>query len=223
MKKILAIGFLAASFVAPSAFGQGYFQFTTGKSQAYDGFTTAGTSALSSNVRVSFLWAPAATATPMPVASTPTTGNSLTSASYDVATAWAAINNNSDSWTLAVNQTGGNVLVQTLTAANGGISYFGGAGFGVQGTSAGTYSIMMISWNGAYADPTAAALAGSAVGWSSVFQYNAVGAANDPGIANMAGKAAGFGTFVPAAVPEPGTMALAALGGASLLLFRRRK
>jgi hypothetical protein len=31
-----------------------------------------------------------------------------------------------------------------------------------------------------------------------------------------------FGTFIPS-VPEPGTMALAALGGASLLMFRRRK
>jgi hypothetical protein len=33
----------------------------------------------------------------------------------------------------------------------------------------------------------------------------------------------GFANFTLTAVPEPGTMALAALGGASLLLFRRRK
>ena len=37
-----------------------------------------------------------------------------------------------------------------------------------------------------------------------------------------AGQIQGF-TLTAAAVPEPGTLALAALGGASLLLFRRRK
>ena len=37
------------------------------------------------------------------------------------------------------------------------------------------------------------------------------------------GLAGGFNLYSVAAVPEPGTLALAALGGASLLLFRRRK
>ena len=40
-------------------------------------------------------------------------------------------------------------------------------------------------------------------------------------VENNYGTQIGAGTFAPA--PEPSTMALAALGGASLLLFRRRK
>ena len=40
-------------------------------------------------------------------------------------------------------------------------------------------------------------------------------------VENNYGTQIGAGTFAP--VPEPSTMALAALGGASLLLFRRRK
>jgi hypothetical protein len=40
----------------------------------------------------------------------------------------------------------------------------------------------------------------------------------------MAGGAfASFGTFSPVVVPEPTTLALAGLSGASLLLFRRKK
>lgn len=221
MKKILALGFLAALIAVPSSYGQGYFQFVAGKSQVYDGFTTAGTSALSSNVKVAFLWAPASTATPMPVASTPTTGNSLTSATWTVANAWTAILNGSDTWTLALNASG-DTLASINCAANGGINYNGGASFGVTGTSPSTtYSLFIIGWNGAYADPAAAAAAGSAVGWSSVFQYTAV--ASTGTASSMAGLGANFGTYVPAAVPEPSTLALAGLGGLALLAFRRRK
>jgi PEP-CTERM motif len=221
MKKILALTLLAVSFAAPSVFGQGYFLFTTGKSQAYDGFTTPGSSALSANVKVAFLWAAANTLSPFAIASTPTGGNSTTTESYTVAQAWGLINGGATGWTLAVNN-GTSAIASVNTAANGSVTYNGGFSFGVTGTAANTqYSLILIGWNGAYADPTTAAANGSAVGWSSVFQYNSKDNLTTPN--NMAAQGANFGVFVPASVPEPSTMALAGLGGAAMLLFRRRK
>lgn len=226
MKKILALSLLAVSLAVPSAFGQGYFLFTTGKSQAWDGFTTAGVSTTSSNVKVAFLWAAAGTLTPFQVASTSTTGNSSTtaaSAGWDLTTAWNTINNGADAWTLAVNSSS-STLASVNTAANGGVSYNGGFSFGVTGTSPNTtYSLIIIGWNGAYADPTAAALAGSAVGWSTVFQYGSKDSLTTPN--NMIAQGANFGVFAPSAapVPEPSTLVLAGLGGLSLLAFRRKK
>src|SRR5208282_1060153 len=56
MKKNIVIASLITSFAALSAFGQGYFQFTSGKSQVYDLFS--GPSHTSTDVDVAFLWAP---------------------------------------------------------------------------------------------------------------------------------------------------------------------
>jgi hypothetical protein len=55
MKKIILIASLTASLTGLSAFGQGYFQFVTGKSQVWDCFT--GSPQLATTVNVAFLWA----------------------------------------------------------------------------------------------------------------------------------------------------------------------
>ena len=223
MKKIITIGLVVASFAATSSFGQGYFLFTSGKSQAWNGFTTAGVSATSSLVDTSFLWAPAGTTSPMAalLASTPTTGNSTTVENYTVAQAWTAIL--SGGFNLATNN-GGSVVVQA-TAANGGIAYNSSGTFPILGTANnGTtaYTVFMIGWNSAFATPALAAAVGSAVGWSTAFQYtpskDAITAAP-----SMSSQGANFGVFIPVVVPEPTTLALAGLSGASLLLFRRKK
>jgi len=221
MKKTIALSLIAVSLAASSAFGQGYFLFTSGKSQAYDGFTTPGAAATAATVDVAFLWAAASTTPDVSalLASTPKLGNSTTAEAYTVAQAWGFINDGQ--FTLAVdNGTGNPAIVKTV--ANGSITYNAGADFGVTGTAPGsTYTVYEISWNAAYANPTAAAAAGSAVGWSAPIQYTAVSSIGTP--ATFAGIA-GFGTFAPpGAVPEPGTMALAGLGGLSMLAFRRRK
>jgi len=227
MKKIIAIGLVVASFAATSSFGQGYFLFTAGKSQVYDG--SGATATLDANVDVTFLWASLGSTTPsiLQAGSLKTGNNTTTSASvgYTDASAWAAILGSG--FSPATNSTG-NLPAVVLTASNGGISYNGGANVGAIGTSSpsGTtqYAIFMVGWTGGYSSLYAAAAAGAPVGFSSVFTYTAGSAANSS-IPGFAGLAPSFGVFSPVSppVPEPTTLALAGLSGASLLLFRRRK
>ena len=221
MKKIIALSLVAVSLAATSSFGQGYFLFTSGKSQAYDGFT-GGTAVLGTTVNTSFLWAPASTTPGVAslLSTTPKTGVSgVTQESYTVAQAWTAILGGT--FTLAVNSATGNPVVAP-TSSTGVIGYNTSGSFGVTGTTVGTtYTVFEISWPATYATPAAAQTAGAAVGWSTPLQYTTVSSIGQP--QSMVGSFASFGTFVPAPVPEPATMALAAIGGASLLLFRRRK
>jgi len=224
MKKIIALGLVVASMAATTAFGQGYFLFTSGKSHVYDGFTTPGAAATSANVDVAFLWA-AGTPTPLVdtfLTSTPTSGNSSTTELYTVGQAWTAILNDPN-FTLAIdNGSSAIAIAKTVASPAGSFSYNSGTDFAVTGTAANaTYTLYQISWNSAFATPSAASAAGSAVGWSAPFSYTSVANIGTP--ASMSTGA--FGTFVPfvASVPEPGTMALAGLGGLSLLAFRRKK
>jgi len=226
MKKILTIGLVVASFAATSSFGQGYFQFVTGKSQTYDGSGAA--AVLDTAVNVTFLWAPATTAdSGILTTASLKTGNSNTLASavgYTDAQAWAAILGSG--FTAAIN-TNTQVAAISPTASNGSTTYNGGANFGVSGTAGTTpgtaYSVFLVGWTGTYANIAAAAAAGAPVGWSTVFQYTAgLNAASST--VNFGGLSPSFGVFSPfVPTPEPTTLALAGLSGASLLLFRRRK
>jgi hypothetical protein len=223
MKKIIAISLVAVSLASTSAFGQGFFQFVTGKSQAYDGFTTPNVSSPSANVTVTFLWAASGTTASLPMTSTPITGTNGIAESYTVQSAWTAILGSG--FTAAVNAANSLPAVQT-TLGNGFVSYNSGASFGVSGTTSPTggtqYALFLVGWGGGYTSLAAAAAANAPVGWSSVFTYTA-GQNNASSVASFAGSSPNFGVFAPGAVPEPATMALFALGGASVLLFRRRK
>jgi len=220
MKKLVLISTLVASLAGMSAFGQGWFQFQTGKSQVWDGYST-GTAHLGATVNVSFLWAangdtPSISAI---AASIPNTANiaSAPGNSYTTAAAWADILSDPN-FTLAVNTANSQVAV-ALSAANGGVAYNGGGAFGVQNTSPGAYSVYMIGWNSAYATPALAAAAGTYVGWSAPFSYTATANTIIPG--NFSGVTPQFG--VAGLIPEPSTIALAGLGSLGMLLFRRRK
>lgn len=224
MKKIITLNLLAIWLATTAAFGQGYFMFTTGKSQAYDGFTTEGVFVLSTTVNTTFLWGPTNTtpdvAAATGFASSPTNASYL-SQPYYVHQAWNAILDGQ--FTLATNSSTGALAAQR-TAANGSIAYNGGATFGVAGTTGNTtYAIYMISWDAQFATPQLAAAAnggyGTALGWSTPFLYLS-GAIPASSTSTMAGLAAGFGTAGP--VPEPTTLALAVLGGLSLLACRRK-
>jgi hypothetical protein len=218
MKKIIALSLVTGSLVATSAFGQGYLQDESSKSAVYDGFTTPGAAALDTKVDVALFWAAAGTTPTVDgiSASTPTSSSTALPSA-----AWADILNGQ--FTEAFDSTALNGLVVTASTSKGIIEYNGGSSFGIQGTAAGsTYTLYEVSWNAAYATAQAASAAGSAVGWSAPIQFTLFGP-TDPTITSPTFGA--FGTL-PTGVtptPEPTTMALAGLGGLSLLAFRRKK
>jgi hypothetical protein len=218
MKKIIALSMLAVSFAATTAFSQGYMVFSSGKSQVFDGFTTAATAAPSANVDVALFWAASGTTPTVDsfLTATPAGGNSTTTESYTVAQAWNAILNGQ--FTLAQSTAIGGSVIAT-SSATGVVKFNGGVSFDITGTTAGTsYAMYLVSWNAAFANPTLAAAGGSAVGWSAPFSY-LVGVQTDQTLATPTVN--GFSTFAP--TPEPTTIALTGLGGLSLLLARRKK
>jgi len=221
MKKLITIGVLAIA--ATTAFSQGYFKLSSGKSQTFDGFTTPGAAGVSANVDVALFWA-AANTTPTVdslLTSTPTAGNSSTVESYTVAQAWTAILNGQFAEATSTSIGG---PVQGPTSTTGVVKFAGGSSFDIVGASISTaYTFYLVSWSAAFANPTAAQAGGSAVGWSAPFQYTVGTGPTDNSVTSP--TIGQFGTFAPAVtvVPEPGTMALAGLGGLSLLAFRRKK
>lgn len=202
MKKYLSVLTVAAmAAYATSAFGQGIITFAnnTGLVQQW---TAADNSTLISVPKgggfVQLFWAPSGTAY------TPWTA-SMSGA------AWVAAN---PGWTLgtAVGFTtpaagkfnGGNLTLSPLANIGGGVDY------------------VIAGWTGSAASFDAAIAANAMVGVSSKFK-TAVGdgTAVPPGApVSLAGTFTGM-TLQP--VPEPSTFALAGLGAAALLIFRRRK
>jgi hypothetical protein len=224
MKKIIALSTLAVSLAASSVFGQGWMQLSSGFSQALDGFTTPGTVARDSLINVALLWAPSGTANPLPLA------NSPTAAPYSAALSdWAAIPTGAgtavNGFNLATDAGGdGNTagtVIQVQTTSRGVVAYNSSLSFDVTGTTVGeSVALMLVGWNSAYATPAAAQAANSAFGWSFLSSYTMFSQTDNtifsPTIAN-------FGVFPLATIPEPTTLALAGLGGLSLLFLRRKK
>jgi hypothetical protein len=226
MKKLIKISALSVLLAGTSAFAQGYLIWQSPKSTVYDGFTQAGVSQLNTAVGVedvALFWAasgntPAVAAL---AASSSITGNSTTVASYSAATAWSDILTDPN-FHLAATTVPGSAIA--ATGSKGQVSFNGGGGFGITGTSAGNVALYLVAWNpAAGATPTLAAGAGSAVGWSQVTTFALVGSPTATDIASPAGTFGSFGVFAPISTPEPGSLALAALGGASLLMLRRKK
>jgi len=105
-------------------------------------------------------------------------------------------------------------------ASNAGL-FAGGATPNPSGTSmpVATYTMQARAWynNGQYATYDAAFTAGANAGFSAFFNLT-------PTVAPTPAPATtGLQSFVVQVVPEPSTFALAGLGAAALLLFRRRK
>jgi hypothetical protein len=220
MKKIAIITSLILTVTGLPSFGQGYLSFGGGSRSAWDNFTTPGTAATAATVNVAFLWAANGSALPNGLnAIAPTTATN--GAPINVAAAWSSIMSGG-AFQFATNSNTGLLVVQGPTGANGSWNYAPGgiATFGLAGTAPSTtYSMFVIGWSAQYADPFTAAANNSAVGWTSVFTDTLVANTGTPSAMGI-NK---FGVLAPAAVPEPATMALFALGGASVLLFRRRK
>jgi hypothetical protein len=79
------------------------------------------------------------------------------------------------------------------------------------------------AWDGAFATPTLALANGSYGGSSMVFTVTPSGGTGLPPSIQNASWTEGSVIIGLAAVPEPSTFALAGLGAAALLIFRRRK
>lgn len=206
MKKQLII--VALALVASvSAFGQGYVAFASTKAA---GAYFAPTNGLGNNsITVGFMWANSgspligSTGNPPTSSATPDWNKILNDPVFQFA------QNAGSLVKVAVNNSG---------LAQGGWSY--GASFPLQGSTAGSsIQAFVVAWSSAFATPQAAAAGGSFLGWGNLITY-ATGV--DSGAAVSTFAASGSTAFGVSPVPEPATFALAGLGAAAMLIFRRR-
>ena len=202
MKKlILAVSGVAGLSLA--SFGQG-INFLDGSNPAYD-VTINGAPNTSQDVNLELLYS-----------STATTSLDSTSG-LNILTGSPVVTLLLSSTATATTGT----LGQT-SSAGGDISTFGyitDNSLTEYNLAAGTYDMQVVGWTGNYATYDAAASAKQDVGATSVFTV-AVGAPPATA-ANVAGM--GVLNLAPVAVPEPTTLAMAGVGLASMLIFRRKK
>jgi len=204
-----------------SAFGQGYVIFDTTKGNVYDDFTTPGTSVASSGtVTATFLWAATGTADPL--------GAGLATGATSAAGGWASIESMlSSGWTIANNagtSAEADVTTGVANTTKGNLAYNGGSNFALTGSVGGTsYEFVVIGWAATAGGSLGAAEGNGAVGWSSAFTYaTGAGSLATPDTFSVAGETP-FGVAPVGATPEPTSLALAGLGGLSMLFLRRRK
>jgi len=109
--------------------------------------------------------------------------------------------------------TGANGIATIGTDAAG---YFSNVSASANVGAAGTYTFVIVAYNGtSYANSTGV---GQARGHSQAFTFSAVASPSTPGTLGSGS----WTSFAVSAVPEPSTFALAGLGLAGLLIFRRR-
>jgi len=128
----------------------------------------------------------------------------------------------SGGWTWgSINGTGTNLFA--TTTGTGGFSGNGGTSFLLAGSSGGaSYQMIAIGWNASAGANPFSGYTSLDLGWSCPFTYLTGATITDPnGGTPFSGT--GMNQFGVAPIPEPSTIALAGLGGLSLLLFRRRK
>jgi PEP-CTERM motif len=231
MKKLIISSVLGIMVAASTAFGQGYIIFGASTTSVWDpssaNTTTGAIPFGGTQDDFALLFAPSTVTTALVdsiLASVPTnnTAASVNGGAYSYSAAWNDITTDPN---FTITQSNG---VQAVASGvkNGGYNFNGGVIFPASNLAASTtYSMFVIGWNtggGVNTTVAEALAANSPVGWSQVFQYTSVVA--PPTGSETAGAGAGnkFGIgYVP--VPEPTTLALAGLGGISMLFLRRRK
>jgi hypothetical protein len=196
MKKII-ISIIVAAATSMAAFGEGYITFLDSAVPVlYNGVPTGG-------LNVGFIWAPGSNQTLSGLTSTPDD--------------WSILTALPGSWQWAVNATTLNNVVTTTwsdpPAPPPAVGTFNGGVLSILNSSPyEAISMYIVAWQGdanyaKAADAYDWVIESSEINWT-------LGRDIDPGL-NLNGAI----TFVP----EPSTLALAGLGGLSLLLFRRRK
>jgi hypothetical protein len=198
MKKYLSM--LAVVAVAASAFAQGTVNFSNNGSTLVVDATKANAPIPANQGFVQFLWAPAGTAaTDLSLGQTLTQWLTANPGWNAIASSIKAIG------PVAGRFLGGTVTVPTATP-----------GAAIQGAVA--------SWGGNFANFDAAVSGGGSTGISTEFAVTTGNpTTTPPGTAAVITGAGQFGGLTVNAVPEPSTLALAGLGAAALLIFRRRK
>ncbi|MGB8369232.1 MAG: PEP-CTERM sorting domain-containing protein [Verrucomicrobiia bacterium] len=224
MKKTLVLATLVA-FVCVSSYGQGSIYYNGFLHGVGNNYTTPGTVTYNTGIDVELFYAPASTTTAVSAIANSSSPASLT---YNIATAWADIMGNMPTFQYVdgTNSPVGPAVFQS--AANGGGSYNNAVNFTAANLTAGTtYTFYEVAWytgaSGQYST-LASANGNTYVGWSQAFQYTPVATTGSPPPVPALVNAALVGDYlVGGIIPEPTTIALAGLGGLSLLLFRRRK
>jgi hypothetical protein len=198
MKKYLSM--LAVVAVAASAFAQGTVNFSNNGSTLVK--LPDGTSVPANGGFVQLLWAPANTA------ATDLGANQNLTQWLTANPGWAKI----DTSVKAIGPVAGRFLGGTVTVPTS--------------TPGAPINAAVASWAGSAANFDAAVAAGSAVGISAEFAVTTgnpnTTPAGTPAVITGVGQFGGM-TLGTSVIPEPSSLALAGLGAAALLVFRRRK
>jgi len=227
MKKLIAILAIATAAGGLSAFAQDWITVEqTGNGLVWDEFTTPGSSheAPAGDVTIDVLWALTGTADPLG-AGVATTGGSSAGGASTIATMLS-----SGGWTLMQNYASGSgsAALGNVSTTTGGsvtkggsiIAYNAANPFEFDETTAvasgSSVEYLFLAYNSAASSWSTA----SDLGWSAEGTVSVGTTVGDPN-ATSNESSAPFG--VVGAVPEPTTLALAGLGGLSMLFLRRRK
>lgn len=216
MKKLVVTAILGLATCVGS-FAQGNFTFVSAPSAIWDTLTTPGTSFKAlATMEVAVLWSSNTNAIPT------TFRNGLATPTNGVYTAdWTGIFTDPNFQLAHSTALGNPVIVSTAGGAfpasgqyNGGIQYINGPAVGDR------ILLYVIAWQKSFGiDPVAAANANAGLGFSAPISYVLGSTAAPGGSLGLAG----ISSFGVAPVPEPTTFALAGLGAAALLIFRRRR
>jgi hypothetical protein len=216
MKKTVITTILGLS-ACVSSFAQGNVAIINAPGAVWENLSTGGPFIKAAAVlEVAMMWSADTNAIPTTFlngAATPTNG-------IDVAS-WTGIFTDPN-FQLAHSTTAGNPVIVTTCGGppgpaaghfNAGLQYISGT------TPLQTIQLYVIGWDKSFGiDPIAAAISGAAVGFSAPIQYTLGSTVAPGGSLGIAGLSS-FGV----GVPEPTTFALASLGAAALLIFRRRR
>jgi hypothetical protein len=222
MKKLVVLLITVFTAIGINAFAQdGYVAFQAPGHNIYDVSSSGVGVPAPGDVSVTFLWALTGIADPLG-AGVPTNG--LNYVVDDYGTIESMI---SSDWIIAHDASNGgveaDVAVGSTGVVRGDFAYDSGTSFQLAETTAGdTYEFIVIGWDNQFGATTLeeALTEGVPIGWSSEFDY-ATGASSISADENFIES--GEAPFGVDSMPEPTSLALAGLGGLSMLLVRRRK
>jgi len=213
-KSLLTLSLIGLASV--SSFAQGQFLFVGSKGATWDAFSASSSQYSSGNVYVSFLINESVNQNLSSIGAATSTNSTQQTLS------WSSVIGDAN-FHFAQNAADNSlvkVLSNTSTLQKGGYGYNGGSTFGVLGTIGGSsYQVIPVAWASAGgADPLNLA-ANTAFGIGNMFNYSSTVIPNAPSSFSVAG-ALPFGV---APVPEPTSFALAGIGAAAMMIFRRKK